>query len=1771
MAKIFEITLGGLLEAKPSSGSKMLDAPDLIGPASGISYGVYTNDAVAASSAQSVEFSWSPVSGATGYILQVSEDTSFRDTTVLQSISVAGTSHTLSLARKAGVTYFWRVFAIDGAGGCSPASDTWSLTVKWLSPTIEPVVLQGDNTPATLEQLIQSGGISISPLYLCNAFDPCHVSLSFRLVDDPNFSPPTSVDGMSGTGPWGLYPAVVGISVFDPDGLDRYAVDDDSVAFTKETADGETDYKLDFDIKTIAAGAKVGDKYTVRVWFYVTGGIHTHRKYTLTESTVIVARPASSPYDVQVLDTSNDLWIKGEFQVDNGKDKIYSFPIALHPSYVDDIESGHTLSMSGIWGSVFPDPYLWLKVDATIGYPALPKLTLVWRGSRTMSTDSQVDSIYWQYIGRINTEGFYGFQFEAGEWLYKPYEGEEHDVLSMRDEGAEDDIIVEEEETGVVRREREYPRLGDPITSLKRLFGKMWSNNIVAVGPKDGSTEIYQHLPGKVLTSIAGGKTEWKWGLPTGDTNDQLLVWDTTLGKWKAWTDFAIPNPGVAWLAYVDGELQLVTSSGGGVTGNGNVPNVPYWSDVETLGDSGYRYDQVLHGSTVVANMIGWKIPYVLPKETPDSPDYEVGFSFLDRLLVPHGDDGNVQYFSPTNNWCNFYLDLLIGPNPDNPSENVMRAGFKTLIDLDTPSAEGEYICAVAVSETPAFPPFQTVPFYNGSLKRTAIKTSDIVQLDASEAIEGTLLFWHIVDEVGSWTALPPASGFLHWNESLGQYEWTTELGVLPDLPDPAVEDMLLLAQHVDNDPLPDEFNVQWVTASNRLHSAGKPITDHRATAWRMFYSDDTALPGQNVKEMSLESPHSYNLVNYPRAMVSVGASSAPEWKSIIELLEGVSGYSNGDSSFWPQVLRISRVYNEGTSEWEKTIEWDDVIDDPLIVDKELLIASGEGTGAEGDPRRVTIKGSRILFNTDDATSITTGHVVKITKVPGESPVPDSWVVESTGKSIDDLVVLPSAPEEGEFLQYGTTGWLLVTPAGAFNREWGGDGEAETVARSDHTHDYSLVYAPFEHNHNLVYQPIGVLVPHGLADHSVGAWKIFYSDANSVEELSLAERDPGSSLTPVLVSNSTTAVGGSVPPEWRTIVDLLGQIDDFGGSGPTSLWPQVLRADASGSIWWDDIIDDDDVGDGDLLQANVDRSVAPFQVAIVSSGKKISDFLTIAADPSPAGGYILQYDGVGNEWKATATNDAFNKSFGTGKGDVAEGNHGHDAMGSGNGYAPGFVPAGSGTHGDAFLRKDGTWQVPPSFSGFVIESGSGGTEGRILVFNEDGEGRDALSNGTSPVYLNEFNVAVFGSVSASGANKLVYQKEDSSNQVVASDIPYTNVVHVDPLIRYANSILYFNGTTWSTLAPTDAGKVLRSGTGGAWTLVDGVFPTTTGTSGDVLISNGTSMPAWGTRIFVPSYAEGDATKILRVNSAGNGLEWVANQGASATHDGFSDTANSTAHLMYYTKVQSDARYARTVHSHPYVLLSQAGQTIAYALNCSQDPTDGTHLVRKSWIDGKYYVTNNYVPEDKELVLYSGATGKIIGGALSGSSAQRIKLDNLMWCSQTNSTARLGKLASWGGLADGDNQMVDSGLYANQVVQTLGSGDVLTDNYVLIGRGAKSIQSSGLNLNNFVYFGGTRTTNGLLYFNGTWQMTAAPGPNQVLRTNGSSVPTWASVSVVNNGTVVNQLLRWDETAWVPTTILDMVKLLPDYQESPAVTQYLMNRPAGSSGGSGIRWR
>ena len=81
----------------------------------------------------------------------------------------------------------------------------------------------------------------------------------------------------------------------------------------------------------------------------------------------------------------------------------------------------------------------------------------------------------------------------------------------------------------------------------------------------------------------------------------------------------------------------------------------------------------------------------------------------------------------------------------------------------------------------------------------------------------------------------------------------------------------------------------------------------------------------------------------------------------------------------------------------------------------------------------------------------------------------------------------------------------------------------------------------------------------------------------------------------------------------------------------------------------------------------------------------------------------------------------------------------YSTMGSGNSYASGLVPTGSATHGDTYLRKDGTWGTPtdtdtvythPTTSGNK-HIPSGGSAGQFLKYSSDGTAVWASDNNTT--------------------------------------------------------------------------------------------------------------------------------------------------------------------------------------------------------------------------------------------------------------------------------------------------------------------------------------------------------------------------------------------------------------------------------------------------------
>ena len=66
----------------------------------------------------------------------------------------------------------------------------------------------------------------------------------------------------------------------------------------------------------------------------------------------------------------------------------------------------------------------------------------------------------------------------------------------------------------------------------------------------------------------------------------------------------------------------------------------------------------------------------------------------------------------------------------------------------------------------------------------------------------------------------------------------------------------------------------------------------------------------------------------------------------------------------------------------------------------------------------------------------------------------------------------------------------------------------------------------------------------------------------------------------------------------------------------------------------------------------------------------------------------------------------------------------YSAMGSGNSYAAGLVLAGHGTHGGNFLRKDGSWNIPPNTTSYsLLNSSSSGLQGTLVFSSSGTEGK----------------------------------------------------------------------------------------------------------------------------------------------------------------------------------------------------------------------------------------------------------------------------------------------------------------------------------------------------------------------------------------------------------------------------------------------------------------
>ncbi len=95
------------------------------------------------------QLSWDPITGATGYLVEISDDPAF--STILESANTSGTSYRLTQALSANTTYYWRVRSSNHCG-TGPAT-TASFTTAQIYCTTTPVAIP-DNVQTGADSLL---------------------------------------------------------------------------------------------------------------------------------------------------------------------------------------------------------------------------------------------------------------------------------------------------------------------------------------------------------------------------------------------------------------------------------------------------------------------------------------------------------------------------------------------------------------------------------------------------------------------------------------------------------------------------------------------------------------------------------------------------------------------------------------------------------------------------------------------------------------------------------------------------------------------------------------------------------------------------------------------------------------------------------------------------------------------------------------------------------------------------------------------------------------------------------------------------------------------------------------------------------------------------------------------------------------------------------------------------------------------------------------------------------------------------------------------------------------------------------------------------------------------------------------------------------------------------------------------------------------------------------------------------------------------------------
>ena len=269
----------------------------------------------------------------------------------------------------------------------------------------------------------------------------------------------------------------------------------------------------------------------------------------------------------------------------------------------------------------------------------------------------------------------------------------------------------------------------------------------------------------------------------------------------------------------------------------------------------------------------------------------------------------------------------------------------------------------------------------------------------------------------------------------------------------------------------------------------------------------------------------------------------------------------------------------------------------------------------------------------------------------------------------------------------------------------------------------------------------------------------------------------------------------------------------------------------------------------------------------------------------------------------------------------------YDVMGAGNSYAAGLVLAGNATAGGAFLRKDGTWQVPP---------GDGNTTYSIDV---PAATTNINLKGSSPTSNDAIALTPSTGISITRNN--------------ASQLTFANTLLPAILTDGANPGAI---SLYSNVDAADVRSAISAGTG------DGVVEsiTTTGTSGAATLS------AAGV-LNIPNYAVGNDNDYL------TGLAFNTTTGV----------LTATVQNQSNVTVDLDGRYLQTADNYYLDGITKSGNTLTFSVSgtTNQTYTFGSNAFNSTTIptnnnqltNGAGYITSYTETDTLATVTGRGAT------------------------------------------------------------------------------------------------------------------------------------------------------------------------------------------------------